>query len=410
MIPALSARGRMPVAFAALFALLVAAPAFATEAPIQSDAAKLLGPDVKGDNWTVQPVVSSDGFVRIFTVDTPYGTFKVSGQRRMNERLHELRALQTLEKMSRTKMFLDAVGKAGLAPIRFGRDLVLDPIGTTGNVITGVGNMFDNVVSSVSSKNARRDPLFNSVVGITKAERDLAQTLQVDPYTDFLPLHKGLIDVARVVAAGDISVSAAISAIPGGAGIAVSASSTASTLSGSVYSKTSNELAALVRDKLTALGVEPSSTQTFIDNHFYSPTDQFAIADALEKLGADNSNAFVASAADAGSAASAKVYRYRVELLVAQSQQLGIVKSFVVESGAVLNRDATGRLIAAFPFDDVAWTDLVARSLTRVSTAVTDSGDKAPRIFATAGTLTPMAQDELKKLGWTILVLDAAKN
>ena len=47
-----------------------------------------------------------------------------------------------------------------------------------------------------------------------QAARELAFELKVDPYTDFTPLRDGLADVARAMAAGDLSVTAAISAIP----------------------------------------------------------------------------------------------------------------------------------------------------------------------------------------------------
>ncbi|MBI3678443.1 MAG: hypothetical protein HY243_17680 [Proteobacteria bacterium] len=392
--------------FVAFAAFLVLEPASATEAPVQRDAHALLGADAKGDNWTVAPIVASDGFVRIYSLDTPYGTFQVSSQRRLDERLHELRALQTLEKMSRTKVLVDAVAKAGLAPLRFGRDLVLDPVGTAGNLVNGVGNMFDSAVTTVSDTGSRRDPLFNNLVGITKAERDLAVTLGVDPYSDFLPLRNGLRSVARVMAAGDISVSAALSAIPGGAGIAVSASSTASALNSSVYSKTSDEIAAEVTKKLAALGVEQATIQMFVGNHVYTPADQFAVADALEKLGADNSEAFVSRSAAAADADVAKLYRYRAELLAKESSRLGSIKSFTVVSGALLNRNADGELLAVFPFDDVTWTDRVSGSLTRVSAEIAKTGEAKSPVLAATGTMSEMAETELKKLGWTLVPLN----
>jgi hypothetical protein len=399
-------RGHLYATLVVAAALCSSATAQATESPIQGNAQALLGADVKGENWTVAPLVESDGFIRLYTIETPYGTFQVDGQRRMNERLDELRALQVLEKMSRTKAFGDAVVKAGMAPIRFGADLVTDPVATTGNFFTGVGNMFDNVVSSVSGKGSGRDPVLENISGMTGAERGLARTLGVDPYSDFVPLREGLADVARVMAAGDISVSAAISAIPGGAGIAVSAGSTADDLSTSIYSKTSNEIQDIVIAKLKGLGVNALVIDKFVKNHFFTPSDQFAIAVALEKLNAADSQAFVSRASEADSADVAKLNRYRAELLAKESLHLGTLKSFEIVSDVVLNRDAAGRLVAAFPFDDVAWTDTVSRSLTRISAEIAKRGESQKPVFATSGGVSAMAQDELIKLGWTIVKLD----
>lgn len=372
----------------------------------EMEAKAVLGANVKGDNWTVAPTVRSDGFVRLFAVELPYGDFQVNGQRRMDERLQELRALQALEKMSSAKVFVQAVGNAGLAPIRFGRDLILDPVETTGNLISGIGNMFDRAVTEVEHSGSSRDSFVESIAGIKKAMRELAYELKVDPYTDFTPLRDGLQDVARVMAAGDISVSAAISAIPGGAGIAVSATSRASSLSTPIRDKSSAEIAALVTTKLKGLGVSESVIDSFIENASYSPGDQFAIAEALENLKADNTGAFIARAAQADSADVAKFNRYRAELLAKNSARLGTLKEFYVVNEFALNRDAAGGLVAAFPFDGLAWTDPVARSLTGISKEIATRGETRPPVFATTGKVSPTAEAELKKLGWKLEKLD----
>ncbi len=387
-------------------AVLAGAPARATEAAPEASAAALLGADVKGDNWTVAPVVRSDGFLRLYDVQTPYGKFQVNGQRRMNERLQELRALSTLEKMSRTKAFGDALTKAGLAPIRFGRDLILDPVETTGNLVSGVGKMFDNVYSSVSHRDESRDSLFNSATGITAAERELAIQLKVDPYTDFTPLREGLEDVAHVIAAGGLSVNAALMAVPGGAGIAVSATATASELANSIYNKTSIEIAELVSKKLKGLGVDEALAKKFVTNTFYTPADQFAIAEALEKLKAANSTAFITRAAAANSFDVAKFNRWRAELLADDGARLGALKDFTIISDIALNHDGAGRLVAAFPFDNVAWTDGVSKSLTRLNTDVAANGKTQAVVFGTTGTMSAMAETELKKFGWTTAELN----
>lgn len=387
-------------------AVLANASAHAVEPAPESNALSLLGADVQGDNWTVAPIVHSDGFVWIFAVKTPYGDFQVNGLRRMKERAQELRALQLLEKMSRTKTFGDAMVNAGLAPIRFGRDLVLDPIETVGNFVSGIGKMFDSVVSSVQSPGAGRDPFFESVTGITKAERDLALELKVDPYSDFTPLRAGLEDVAHVIAAGNLPVTAAISVIPGGAGIAVSTASTASQVSSAVYNHTSLELAEIVTKKIRGLGVDEATTKKFVENTFYSPVDAFVIAEALENLSAADSSVFIAGAAAANSFDVAKFNRYRAELLTKESVHLGTLKGFVLVSGVALNRDASGRLVAAFPFDEVAWTDTVSRSLTRLSADIGALRETRPPVFASVGALSPIAESELKKLGWETVNLD----
>ena len=386
--------------------LCAAAPVSALEQAPRSDAVRLLGADAQGDNWTVGQAVLSDGFVWIFSVNTSYGAFQVNGLRRMKDRAQELRALALLQKMSRSEAFGKALVKAGLAPIRFGRDLVLDPFETVGNLLSGVGKMFDTVAASARNPGGGRDGLLASITGVTKVERELAQELKVDPYSDYSPLRAGLKDVAQVTALGSLPVTAGISFITGGAGLAASSASTASNVSGLVYSRTAREVTEIVIKKLAALGVDAAAVKTFAANRFYSPADQIAMAEALEKLGATNVNAFVANAATAGSFDVAKFNRYRAELLARDSARLGTLKAFVPVAGFVVNVDAAGRLVAAFPFDALFWTDAVSRNLTRLSAEAATRHPKRPRVFASVGTLSPMAQAELKKRSWQIMKLD----
>ena len=387
--------------------LAVAATALpAVETPPELTASSVLGQDVKGPNWTVAPSVRSDGFVRLYAVETPYGKFQVNGHRRMEERLQELRALSLLEKMSESGAFVDALGDAGLAPVKFGRDLILDPVETTGNLVSGIANMFDKTVSEVEHSDASRDGFVESVTGVKKAMRELAFELKVDPYTDFTPLHEGLVDMARVMAAGNLSVSAAISAIPGGAGIAVSASSTASNLANPIRDKSSAEIAELVTKKLKALKVPEDVIDAFLENPSYSPGDIYTISEALTKLGAENSEAFVRRAGGVTSDDAAKFNRYRAELLAAKSESLGGLKEFYLVNEFALNRDKAGALVAAFPFDGVAWTDAVARSIGAIGQEIATRGETKQPIFASTGKLTPRAQAELKKRGWKLVSLD----
>lgn len=397
---------KLVVAATLAFAAAAAAPSALVETAGEVPAMTVLGAKVKGQNWTITGNVRGDGFAKIYAFETPYGHFQVNGERRMNERLQELTALQALEEMSDTDTFADAVANAGLSPVRFGRDLVLDPVETTGNLITGIGNMFDRAVIEVEQSSSSRDSFVDSVVGVKKAMREIAFQLKVDPYTDFTPLRDGLQDVARVMAAGDLSVSAAISAIPGGAGIAVSATSRASTLANPIRDKSSAEIAAIVAKKLTARGVDAEAVKAFLKNEAYSPGDLYAIADALEKLNAENSSAYVLLASKAQSVDVAKFHRYRAELLVKTSAKLGDLKQFDIVSDFALNRDAAGGLVAAFPFDGLRWTETVSRSLTALSEEVAKRGETKKPVFATTGTLSTLAADQLEKRGWKVVTLD----
>jgi hypothetical protein len=217
--------------------------------------------------------------------------------------------------------------------------------------------------------------------------------------------------VAQVTAAGGLPITVGISMISGGAGTAVSSASTASKLAASkvsaeVYSHTARELLGIVANKLKGLGVDPAATKLFIANSFYSPADEYQIAEALEGLGATNTAVFVENAGTAGSFDVAKFNRYRAELLARESVRLGTLKSFVLLSGFVLNRDASGRLVAAFPFDTLSWTDTVSRSFARLGAGIAALHEIRLPLLASVGPISPSAQVGLKTLGWETENLD----
>src|SRR5215470_15971619 len=151
--------------------LLVAAPvgavamsltAVALEQPKPEPVGKFLGQAATGLNYTVKPTVRSDGVMRIFDVETPFGQFTFDGVEFTKLRLHELNAVAALDKMSQSEAFGQAFGRAALGPIKFGADLITNPADTVERSLSGIGNMFDRFGAGLSNTRADRDSLVES--------------------------------------------------------------------------------------------------------------------------------------------------------------------------------------------------------------------------------------------------------
>lgn len=117
------------VALAAL-SLTAVAVAQTIEAPPSYDVAKIKGIVPVGDNYTVRSPVRSDGFLRVYDIDTPYGQTVAPGDQMAHMRINELRALAQLEKVSSSNTFATALANAGLNPIKYTGRLITNPIGT----------------------------------------------------------------------------------------------------------------------------------------------------------------------------------------------------------------------------------------------------------------------------------------
>lgn len=377
----------------------------ALELPKPEPVQKYLGKAATGPNYTVKPIVRSDGVMRIFDVDTSYGQYAFDGVEFAKLRLHELDAVAAIEKMSQSDAFGQAFGRAALGPIKFGADLITNPADTVERSLNGIGNMFDRVGAGLSNSRADRDSLMDSLLGVSDTQRQLAVELDVDPYTDFPPLAQRLKEMAGVMAGGGLPVRAGLSFVPGGIGIAVSSVATVSDAKDTLRSKTAAQLIAEVRTTLSSLGVSDETINRLVENRNFTPADLLIMARALKKLNAQNTTVFVERAAEVGSRNVAFYHRRRAQILAARSAELGDIVSFVSAGGQPINVTRNGHIVAAFMVDDIAWTEIQQRTFVAANAEIKRTNPGAVPVLATTGTVSPMAAAEIGKLGWKIVQL-----
>jgi hypothetical protein len=126
-----------------------------------------------------------------------------------------------------------------------------------------VGALFSRIGSAAANVGHDPDNVADSTLGVSPGKRQIAYELGVDPYSDFKPLADALEDMAQVTALGDLTVSGAFMAIPGGAGMAVSYSKTGQEVEQMVLDKTPSELRDTNRAKLVAMGVPEPTINAF---------------------------------------------------------------------------------------------------------------------------------------------------
>jgi hypothetical protein len=384
-------------------AMTMSSGADALELPKPEPAEKYLGKATAGSNYTVKPMVRSDGVMRIFDVDTSYGKYTFDGVEFAKLRLHELDAAAALEKMSQSEAFGQAFGRAALGPIKFGADLITNPADTVERSLNGIGNMFDRIGAGLSNTRADRDNLVESLLGVTDTQRELAVSLDVDPYTDFPPLAQRLKEMASAMASGGLPIKAGLSLVPGGIGIAVSSVATVSDAKDTLRSKTAAQVIAEARATLLSLGVPDESVSRLVENRNYTPADLLIMARALKKLNAQNTAAFVEHVAGAGARNVAFYHRRRAQILAARSTELGGIVSFVTFGGQPINVARNGNIVAAFTVDDIAWTEIQQRTFIAATTEIHRTHPGATPVLATTGAVTPMAAAEIGKRGWKIV-------
>ena len=371
--------------------------------PVTS-AQEALGAAAKGSNYRVQDPVTTDGLLRIYTVETSYGTYAVQGDAMLLQRRRELAALAALEKQSRTKAFTNAMVRAGTAPIELAGDLVTNPVQTAKRTISGIGEVFGRVTSGIANVGKSRDSVANSALGISAAQRKLASDLGIDPYTDFPPLAQKLDEFARASALGGLVVKAGIAFIPGAAGTAVSTSSTVQGLGSLVRDKTPAQLAELNRARLSKLGVPRGTVEKFLSNTRYTPADQTVIAGALQQLrGVKDLRVHVDRLAQADRRDLAVFLRARTEMIASYQQRTGAITRFMSIRGIPLTEQRDGSLMFLAPLDVVVWNSLVSKAFATVTSDIRKRRAGAKLILAISGTATPYSLRQLDQLGWSVI-------
>lgn len=391
--------------FAATFMCSATMEAGAIETPPNADASAVVGAVVRGANYEIDNPVRSDGLLQLFTVKSNYGRFTVAGRELLNRRLNELAALTNLEKLNQTDLFAQSLAKSAASPVRLGLDLLKNPFGTVEQTVSGVTEAFGKVSAGVADPGRDTDSIAASAIGVSSAKRQLAAELGLDPYTDFKPLADKLNEVATTMALGGLAPKAAFTAIGGVTGTALSYTSSAEGMRALIRDKTPAQLAELNRQRLKQMGANERTIASFLDNDFYTPTDQTRLVDALNNLGGVKNRAvFVERAAVAHHRDLAFFLVRRAEMIANyQRASGGMVVQFASANGFPVNMLADGRALIVAPIDLLSWSETPLQALAAISSGVRTGNTSRPVELRISGTATPAAREGLKSMGWTLV-------
>jgi hypothetical protein len=394
---------RIRSAALAVPAILAACTAAAAQyEPPRSFQANLIpGISAGGQNYTIKSPVTSDGFMRIYVFSTPWGEFSAIGDGLMRTRQFELAALRELEKITQSDSFNKALAEAGIAPIKFAGDLIVNPIGTLGNTMSGIGSLFGQLGSGAhNAGKVESDPMAD-LTGASRKKRELAVKLGVDPYTDFQPLQQRLTQLSGAAATGGLVVSGALMAIPGVGGIIVSNTATSANLGNVASDNTPAQLLDLNRTKLQAMGVDPNLAETFLLNRNYTPLDATVIVAALEEIKVDGRGVFFARAASVNRRDAAFFMRRQAELLSDYQARTGAIMGFVQLGGFPFALTRNG-VLGLLPLDALSWTQSTERAMRDITDSLKRASPGGRAEMRITGQATPLAKEKMRALGWTL--------
>ena len=425
---------KMSAAAAATLALLavVAASAVAQEGgfetpPVLNSADLVEASLLQGPHHKVDRQARNDGFMNHFTIRSDFGDFKAESEELLAVRVQEVAALAKLAEISKTEAFADALARSAAKPITAVKNVATDPVGTVKGIPDGLNKRFRGMYykakktgkkvkqevqeefddeeepaaaappaeAGAEPEKSTTDKTVDTVKkygGWDKAKRQLARSLQIDPYTTNPVVQAELERLAGAAFAGGLTFKFAM---PGVSGLSV-----VEDVNSLVWDTPPEELERRNDEALKAMGIPSASRFAFFDNGRITLSLQTRLVEALKRMSpAAGRQGLVDLAAGVESDLEARFFAGAADLLagfhVHQSPLREIVVAGNDDIGKVLaGLTGDGTVVVTAPVDYLIWQEGMEGGgpLSRYE----------KRQLWTTGKVSPRAQEELTARGWTV--------
>ena len=392
-------------------------------------------PDVaiKGEHYSVEPSVPTDGFLTRAVIKSEFGDFIALGPGMLEIRLHEVDALAKLqtfeasdefqrgakesakEKMSSLKQIYDkpkeaAAGisdgvsrffKRSYRATKTGVQTVNDVIhDKTPGSIEGAGAKLPGSAQSQAltdseSKYEKAAKASGStavnILGFDDSRRKLAKRLGVDPYTTNLVLDEKLDEVTWSIFAGDFGIDLATSLIPGSIVI-----TTSGLVTNWVWDTPPGDLRVKIEQTLLRLGVSQEDIDRLLRHRAYPLSYQAALTAAMEALGqVDGHEDIMSLVLSVETVDQARFVVNTLRMLQRYHETVQPLKEIDVQ-GTVFAVNDKGTLVVAAPVDYVSWSEMLDRF------SANDRFSSKPHELHIAGKMTQAARSQIIERGWDL--------
>ena len=393
---------------AALLGFMV--PAFAQqgyEPATVLSASKILPPELlSGAHHRVQERVTNDGYLNTYQIDSKFGTFTVVSTAVLRKRIGEINAMVVMEKVQGSKEYVASIKEAGLDAMNSAMSLVTSPVKTLTGAVQGLGAAFSRVGESMTGakRSQSEDSRLKDAIGFSTTKRQYAYQFDVDVYSENEKLQDMLNRISWAGYAGSLTWSAAMAAVPGGAGVAMTVVGTNKVLNQVFQNMPPVELRQQNLQKLNAMGVNPQVADWFLNNTIFSPREQTLFVHALGEMnGVADRGAMVRLSLSSQNPTIALFRQRQAQMYAGYNKSVTPLESFISLGGLfAASRTANGALVVVLPLDYLVWTEPMAQLITGATQLMSEvAGIKEKQVWIT-GTLSPRARKEIESRGWQV--------
>ena len=376
------------------------------EASATLSASKILPPEIlAGPNHRVDERVYNDGFLNRYTVLSKFGGVVAVSTPMLRRRIGEINAMVRMEQIQGTKEFTTSLKEAGTDTLAGFKNLVTKPVDTVKGAVSGLAVAFRRAGDAIAGpkRSDAEDSRVKDLIGFSKTKREYAYLLGVDAYTDNEKLQERLNEIAWAGYAGGLTWAAAMAAVPGGAGLAITISGTHRLLNDVFRTTPPVDLRRMNGEKLKAMEVHPEVTDAFLNNTVYSPRYQTLLVNALDEMkGVGNRATFVRLAAATTDKDLAYFRERQAEMYAGYHKAVAPVETFIALGEFAAVRTTKNEVVFNVPLDHLVWTEPMAKLLTAADSRVTQLTRPANKQLWVTGTVSARARKEIENRGWQV--------
>jgi hypothetical protein len=356
------------------------------------------------EHYKIRETVQSYGYMDHFTVDSDYGVFEVTGDAALRKLLREIAAMTAFEKIESTEAFGKALLASAKQPIVFAGNLIIDPVDTVTGIPKGVGKLFSNAYTSITTKKqAGEDSSAEELLSLSKYKREYAYNLGVDPYSSNSVFQKELNRIAWAAAVGNLSFSAATIPIGGGIGMAISYTGFAQQMNEYLKDQPPTQIRSDSETRLSSMGISKDDIKKFMENGVFSPRQTAVIVASLIKLNdVKGRSVYIQYASSASDEEQANFMMQIAEIMGGFHEKVSPLKEISMNSGLVTASTANNSILIPFPIDYGVWTESAEKILGNMVSSVSLAEGGHFEIWVT-GTFSPLARKNIEALGITVV-------
>lgn len=393
----LSAQIRQPAGEAAPF-----------EEPPTLRASDILRPEyAAGPHHKVRDAVPTYAGANWFTIDSDFGVFEAEGNALLAQRVAEIYAIAQLKEISRGEQFGKALAHAAKSPLLAAKSLITQPVKTVSAVPKGMWKMLTRVGQGAKEATQKRessdyeDARAKELIGVSKAKRELAFKLGIDPYSSNETLQRELNRIAWASFAGETTIGVLTMAVGGGAGTALSVAGTIDRNQDRLRDSTPADLRRENLAQLVKMGISKTDGTKLLGNPAFSPWHQMNFVHALKFLdGVKGRATFVSLAAEvAEDEDDALFWEQTADLVARIHHHLTPLDRIVTHDVFPVCVAKDGTVIVALQWDYAAWTPVSQRFLAAMEKLALQDGKSGGIRVALTGQVSPTLRTQLEARG-----------